>query len=141
MADLHDPRNVVVTVNGTEIVGFADGTFVEGEQNEERFAQHVGAKGEVTWVRNADATGKITLTLKHNSPSNAFLHDLFKQQDEAGAEPLSVSVQDRNFEGDVSASGSEAKIIKLPGFTRGAEVEDVEWEFLVADYESAFATN
>lgn len=141
MADLHDPRDVVVTVNGTEIVGFSEGTFVEGEQNEERFGTHVGAKGEVTWVRNADATGKITVTLKHNSPSNSLLHDLFKQQDEASAEPISIAVQDRNFDGDVSVSGSEAKIIKLPNFARGAEVEDVEWEFLVADYEAAFAVN
>ncbi|NMB25456.1 MAG: DUF3277 family protein [Firmicutes bacterium] len=138
MADLHDPREVIVTVNGTEIVGFAEGTFVEGEQNEERFATHVGAKGEVTWVRNADDTGLITLTLKHNSPSNAYLHEQYKSQDEDGAE-ISISVQDRNFDGDVSVSGSEAKIAKLPNFARGAEVEEVEWEFLVADYESIFS--
>lgn len=141
MTDQHDARNVAVLVNGTEIVGFSEDTFVEGEQNEERWSPHVGAKGEVTWVRNSDNTGTIKISLKHNSPSNGFLHQLYKQQDEPGAEPITVSVQDRNFDGDVGISGSEAKIVKVPDFARGPEVEDSEWEFSVADYESAFNTN
>lgn len=138
MADQYDPRKVAVIVNGREIVGFAEGTFIEGALSSERWSADVGAKGEVTFVRNADPTGTITITLKHNSPSNGFLHELFKQQDEEGAEPITISVQDRNFEQDVGLSGSECRIIKWPDFSRGDEIEDAEWEFLVADYESAF---
>jgi len=57
MADLYDPRNVAVIVNGREIVGFAEGTFIEAERSTERYSADVGAKGEVTFVRSADDTG------------------------------------------------------------------------------------
>ncbi len=141
MADLYDPRNVAVIINGREIVGFAEGTFIEGERTTERYSADVGAKGEVTFVRSADDTGTITITLKHNSPSNSYLHELWRQQDELGAEPITILVQDRNFDGDVSVSGSECKIVNLPAFARGDDVEDTEWEFLLANYESAFNVN
>lgn len=137
MVDTYDPRNVAVIVNGTEIVGFADGTFVEGEKVEDRYSTHVGAKGEVTFLRSADDTGTITITLKANSPSNGYLMEVYKEQDEPDSF-VSVSVQDRNFDGDVSAAGSQAKIVKVPNFSRGAEMEEAEWQFLVADYEMAF---
>lgn len=138
MADQYDPRQVAVIVNGREIVGFAEGTFITAERSTERYGEpDVGAKGEVTWVRSADDTGTITLTLKHNSASNGFLTELFREQDEEGAE-LTVSVVDRNFEGDVSVGGSDAKIANLPAFSRGAEVEDVEWVIRVADFDAVF---
>lgn len=138
MADMYDPRQVAVIVNGQELVGFADGTFIQGERSNERYGEpHVGAKGEVTFVRNADDTGTITVTLKHNSASNAFLMQLWREQDEDGTE-LTVSVIDRNFDNDVSVGGSQAKIANLPAFSRGDEVEDVEWVFRVADYDAAF---
>lgn len=138
MADQYDPRQVAVIVNGREIVGFAEGTFISAERSSERYGEpDVGAKGEVTWVRSADDTGTITLTLKHNSASNGYLHELFRQQDDPGFE-LTVSVVDRNFDGDVSVGGSDARIANLPPFNRGEEVEDVEWVIRVADYDAAF---
>lgn len=138
MADQYDPRLVAVIVNGRQIVGFAEGTFIEGERNTERYSADVGAKGEVTFVRSADDTGTITITLKHNSPSNPYLYELWRQQDDPSAEPITILVQDRNFDGDVGIGGSECKIVNLPAFSRGDEIEDAEWEFLVADYEAAF---
>src|SRR5690606_26435867 len=82
-------------------------------------------------------TGTITITLKHNSPSNSYLYELWRQQDDPSAEPITILVQDRHFDGDVSIGGSERKIVNLPAFSRGDEMEDAEWEFLVADYEAA----
>lgn len=136
MATNYDPRKVAVLANGIEIVGFAEGTFIEAERSVARWEPHVGAKGEVTMVRSANDTGTIKLTLKHNSPSNAYLSQLWKLQDLPGAE-ISIVVSDRNFIADVSASGSDAKIANLPAFARGDEVEDAEWEFVVADYTQA----
>ena len=141
MATQYDPRQVAVIVSGRELVGFAEGTFIEAERSTERWSADVGAKGDVTFVRSADDTGTITVTLKHDSPSNAFLHELWRRQDDPTSEPITISVQDRNFNGDVSVSGSECKIQNLPTFSRGDEVEDVEWVFLVADYDAAFNVN
>src|SRR5690606_1278462 len=138
MADQYDHRFVAVIVNGRQIVGFAEGTFVEGERNTERYSADVGAKGEVTRVRTADDTGNITITLKHNSPSNSYLYELWRQQANPSAEPITILVPDRNFDRDVSIGRSQCKIVNLPAISRGDEVEDAEWEFLVADYDAAF---
>lgn len=137
MAETYDPRQVAVFIDGQEIVGFADGTMIEIERSNPRWSADVGAKGEVTAVRNADDTATATITLKHNSVSNELLHRLWKEQDEPGRR-ISFSVVDRNFDGDVSAGGSDCKIVNLPPFTRGAEIESVEWEILIFDYSAAF---
>ena len=94
-------------------------------------------RGEATAVRSADDTATATITLKHNSVSNQLLHQLWAEQDEPGRQ-ISFSVTDRNFDGNVSVSGSDCKIVNLPTFTRGAEVESVEWEILIFDYNAAF---
>ena len=137
MADQYDPRQVAVFVDGQEIVGFAEGTMISVERSNPRWSADVGAKGEATAVRSADDTATATITLKHNSVSNQLLHQLWAEQDEPGRQ-ISFSVTDRNFDGNVSVSGSDCKIMNLPTFTRGAEVESVEWEILIFDYNAAF---
>jgi hypothetical protein len=137
MADQYDPRQVAVFVDGQEIVGFAEGTMISVERSNPRWSADVGAKGEATAVRSADDTATATITLKHNSVSNQLLHQLWAEQDEPGRQ-ISFSVTDRNFDGNVSVSGSDCKIVNLPTFTRGAEVESVEWEILIFDYNAAF---
>lgn len=137
MADQYDPRQVAVFVDGQEIVGFAEGTMISVERSNPRWSADVGAKGEATAVRSADDTATATITLKHNSVSNQMLYQLWAEQDEPGR-TISFSVVDRNFDGDVSVSGSDCKIVNLPPFTRGAEVESVEWEILIFDYNAAF---
>src|SRR5690606_24058624 len=138
MADLYDPRNVAVIVNGQEIVGFAEGTFIRGERAAERYPEpHVGAKGEVTWFRNGNNTGMVTITLKHDSASNAFLTRLFRQQDQPGT-LITIPVQDWNFDGYVSISGIDCRIVTVPPWERGAEVGSVEWVIRVAGFDAAF---
>lgn len=137
MAETYDPRQVAVFIDGQEIVGFAEGTMISVERSNPRWSADVGAKGEATAVRSADDTATATITLKHNSVSNQLLHQLWADQDEPGR-TISFSVVDRNFDGDVSAGGSDCKIVNLPPFTRGAEIESVEWEILIFDYNAAF---
>lgn len=137
MADQYDPRQVAVIINGREIVGFAEGTMISVERSNPRWSADVGAKGETTAVRSADDTATATLTLKHNSVSNQYLHELWREQDQPGA-TITFSVVDRNFDGDVSVGGSDCKIANLPAFTRGAEIEGVEWEILIFDHSAAF---
>lgn len=129
----YDPREVAVVIDGHTVVGFADGTFIEAEKNEDEVSMDVGAQGDVTFVHSADNTGTITVTLKHNSPSNAKLFELRKNK-----EPFSIRISDRNFEGDVSVGGSQAMIQKAPAFSRGDSIEDTEWSLLVADWDQVF---
>ncbi|NLU42208.1 MAG: DUF3277 domain-containing protein [Firmicutes bacterium] len=129
----YDPRDVAVVIDGHTVVGFADGTFIEAEKNEDDVSADVGAQGDVTFVFSADNTGTITMTLKHNSPSLTKVMELRNKR-----EPFSIRITDRNFEGDVSVGGSQAMIQKAPPFSRGDSVEDVEVAILVADWDQVF---
>lgn len=129
----YDPRDVSVVVDGHIVVGFAEGSLVQAEKNEDDVSMYVGSQGEVTFVDSADNTGTITLTLKHDSPSNRKLMELRNDK-----EPFSVRVTDKNFDGDVSVGGSQARIQKAPPFNRGDSVEETEWAILVADWDQVF---
>lgn len=66
-----DPMNVNAISDGHVTTGFADGTFIQMEQDEESFTTMVGAKGEVSRTKNANKMGTFTVTLSQTSPSNA----------------------------------------------------------------------
>ncbi len=132
--DTYDPKKVKIIVAGLVIVGFADGTKIVGERNTEKRTQHVGTDGANTFVESADDTGTITITLKHNSPSNLALRELYKSKD-----TFSAAIVDGNFEGDVGIAGSECVVENMPAFERGKEVSEPEWVLLVADYENMIA--
>lgn len=129
----YDPKAVIVTFNGKIITGFADGTFIKGERNEDVYTNHVGIDGKVTRVKNNNNTGTITITLKHNSPSNRLL-EKYAKSGKVG----NISVTDTNFDDDVSMGGSEAWVKKPAAFERGKEVSDREWVFDTADYDQVF---
>lgn len=137
MAKQYDPRQVAVIVNGQEVVGFADGTMINVARRNPRWDVDVGAQGDVVGTRSADDTAVATITLQHTSPSNALLTQIWKEQDEPGFE-LGFSAQDRNFEADVSTSGSNGRITNLPDWERGGDVADVEWEIIIYDHDVAF---
>ena len=60
----YDPLKVNLVVKGVTITGFADGSIIEVERNEDAISPYVGTKGEVAIAESADKTGtfKITLT-------------------------------------------------------------------------------
>ncbi len=132
----YDPKSVIVTFAGNIITGFADGTFIKGERNEDAYTNHVGVDGEVTRVKNNNDTGTIALTLKHNSPSNR----LFEKYAKNG-KVSNINVTDTNFDRDVGVGGSEAWVKKPASFERGKEVSDREWIIDVADYAQVFEAN
>lgn len=67
----YDPQAVIVTIDKLPIVGFSDGDAITVERNEDFSNETVGIKGEVSRAINRNATGTLTVTLQHNSPSVA----------------------------------------------------------------------
>ena len=125
----YDPKDVNVVVDGSNLTGIADGTFVTASQNEDNFVPYVGAKGEITRAHNADKTGSVSVTLKRTSPSNAKLSALA-----ASGEIVSVRVVDVN-DNVTSVGGSNAWVVKPADYGAGEETPEVEWEFFIADYQ------
>jgi hypothetical protein len=73
MVSNYDPGLVYVSFLGQILSGYADGTFITAERNEDAFMLMVGADGETLRARNRNRSGKITLTLMQSSTSNDLL--------------------------------------------------------------------
>ncbi len=124
----YDPRLVTVIIDGIFITGFAEGSFVECEKDEENYSTYVGAQGEVSRARNANPIGTITLTTKSTSPSNGYLSGKARSKD-----MFPVQVIDGN--GNFKAGGNECWIEKPASWEGSDEISEREWVIKVADYD------
>lgn len=120
-------KDTVAIVGGTILTGYMDGTTIEAEKNEDTYTQHVGVDGVVTYNESNDKTGTFTFTLKQDSSVVPVLDALLKSK-----ESFSVLVTDTKRGKQIS--GEDCRFSKNPAFTRGGEVEGVEYTILAADY-------
>lgn len=122
-----DPLNTTWTLGGILIAGFADGTWVNVEYNEDAFTLKVGASGSGTRNKSNNASGLVTFTLQHGSPTNDLLSALH-QLDIAtpngdGIAPL----LGKYHNGSTLVTAEKAWIKRMPGFELGKEEGDIEW--------------
>ena len=144
MADLftyvYDPKKVTVTIGELEdvpglsikthtITGFAEGTFVTAEKNEDKYTMVSGGQEETTRVVHGNNQGTVTVTLKHTSPSNSVLAKVANSD-----EVVSVWVNDLNTDGPMLAGGNEGWLQKPAAQSRGNSVENITWTFSIAKY-------
>lgn len=73
---VYDPDQVVITVAGIPVSGFADGEFCRVEHETNAFEDVVGTDGEVTRSKSNDGRATVTIRLMQSSPSNALLSAL-----------------------------------------------------------------
>jgi len=124
----YDPSRVSVSWGPINITGFAEGTFVEAERDEDGFTKYVGSQGEVCRTRNLNKSGKVTVTLMATSPINDLI-DLYASVDEdlglGGVWPLRIN----DFNGYLRVSATEAWVMKKPKAERAKEAGTVVWVF------------
>src|SRR3990167_4035511 len=75
-----DPKKGNVTVHGFPIDGYAAGTFIEFEQDEDNTAIVMGGKGDFDIVILPGQPGTLKFTLRNPSPANAYLELLIELQ-------------------------------------------------------------
>ncbi|MED3932965.1 phage structural protein [Priestia megaterium] len=127
---MYDAQLVTVIVDGRFITGFADGSFVSSEKDEESYTTKIGAQGDVARSKVNNPLGTITLTLLQESPSNRYL----KQKAKTDALfPIWVTAPDGQG-GTEKSGGTQAYIKKLPSKEYEEESGSREYEFQVLDY-------
>lgn len=121
----YDPAQVVINVDGRDISGYADGTFVNIARNADQFTLAVGADGESTRAKSNNRSGRITFTLQQSSPSNDILDEIATQDelDNTGAVP--VRVEDAS--GTTVAQAEKMWVVKKPDSSFAKEAENREW--------------
>lgn len=69
----YDPEQVVILLDNLPVMGFAEGSMVSVEKNEDFSNSYVGTKGEYSRAINRNKSGTITIRLQHNSPFVAII--------------------------------------------------------------------
>lgn len=129
----YDPSQISVIVGGAVISGFAEGTFINVARNEDAFAYVASSTGGGTRTKNANKSGRVTLTLQKSSESNEVL-DNYADLDEKSNEGIfSVLVRDNN--GKDLHKGESAWIVKKPDSEESKELPNREWVIEVSELE------
>jgi hypothetical protein len=127
-----DPQNVVLSIGGTPIQGFASGTFIEVDQDSDAFSDVAGAHGDVSRARIHDERGTITVTLVQGSSSNLLLSGLINADRAArnGAGVFPIFLRDRG--GSSIYEGARCWVRKAPAAPFGTEIQNRVWVIRVA---------
>ena len=133
---IYDPNEVSIVVCGIPIEGgFADGTFIEVDQDANDFDDIVGTDGDVTRSKTNDRRGTITITLMQSSESNALLSALSNvdrsKSNGAGVGPLLI----KDNQGTTFFAGEHSWIQKPPAAAFGKTAGPRAWLVRVADLE------
>lgn len=121
----YDPARVVVTFKGIPIRGYAEGTFVSVERDEDSFEKAVGSQGDVTRVRKRNRAGRATLTLQQSSPTNDELSALALLDEQTGLGYGPLMVKDLN--GTTLASAAVAWLVRPASVSFADGAEGREW--------------
>jgi hypothetical protein len=121
-----DPNQVSVIFGGI-IGGYADGTFISVEQNEDSFGLVVGTDGEGCRSRSNNRSARVTITLGQWSASNQALSAIHNADilTPGGDGILPFILKDNS--GTTICSAEKAWITKPPSVSYGRDPESREW--------------
>jgi hypothetical protein len=120
-----NPKDLSIVVGAKAISGFADGTFVMIEMDEDAYSKVTGADGEVARAKSNNYSGKITLTLMQSSDSNDFLSALAIADRQTGTGVVPVTVRDAK--GTTIVFAESAWVMRMPSTEFSKEIGNREW--------------
>lgn len=125
-----DPLKNPITVGSHTVKGYGEGTYITATFNEAQWIIRIGADGTPTRTRNANRSGKITITLQRESKSNTYLVALAKLDYASALGVVPLLVKDNNNTANKSfVLAEQAWIEKMPDFERAKESGDIVWTF------------
>lgn len=121
----YDPNNVTVVFGGALIDGFADGSFVNVEYNNDLFSLSVGADGEASRSKSNDRSARVTVTLMPGSTGNLILNAAIRLDEATNGGVVPLLVTDLSTGTTFAAEG--CWVTKDPGSDFQTEAQTVEW--------------
>lgn len=135
---VYDPKSVIISVGTFVLEGFADGTFVTVERNEDSFTLQVGSDGEAVRSKSNNQSGRITAQLLQSSPANDLLSALHATDENSPSGDGIVPVIVKDLNGTSLYTAQHAWIVKGPSAEYGREATAREWVIetnkLIANY-------
>lgn len=129
----YDPKEVILTVGGVPIGGYADGTFISFERSNDAYTMISGADGETSRAKSNDKNGSLTLTLAQTSDSNAVLSGIAQLDEKSNAGVVPILLKEVN--GDTTILSASGWIRKFPTVEYAKEITNREWIIDIANVE------
>lgn len=126
MLQTYDPSKVNVTFNNRQLRMFGDSIFTL-VRDEDNVSLKIGAKGDGTYVENANKAGKLTITLQQASPDIAYLEQCAEKKTKAN-----IAITDANDDGELFFA-QNVRVSKLPDKARAKDAADVSIIFLIPE--------
>lgn len=123
----YDPSRVVMSFAGIDINGFADGSMIAAERDEDGFTKKAGTQGDVTRIANRNQGGSVTVRLLQNAPCNSLLSALAKIDEKNGGGKGPLQIVDLN--GVTVLHAQIAWIKKYPKVEYSNDENGREWVF------------
>jgi len=127
----YDPEKVDVIIGGAIMSGFADGTFVSIERDEDTFTKVTGADGRTSRAKSANKSGRVTLTLQQTSLSNNVLSG-FALEDEVTSKAIKA-ILIRDSLGSTNIASGAGWVVKPASVEFSKEISNREWTIDCAD--------
>jgi hypothetical protein len=121
------PDQVALIAVGVPVTGFAPGTFITAERNEDSFTLSVGSDGDACRTRTNNLSGRITFTLLQSSASNILLSAIANtdERSPAGDGILPSTVKDNS--GTTLLTATKSWIVKPASVEYSNEATNREW--------------
>jgi hypothetical protein len=121
----YDAKAATVVADSRFLTGFAEGSMVEWEKDEDNVSVMVDAQGTVGVAKRNNTLGTITITLAQTSPDVPYLKKLANT-----GKVFPIWVQS----GNEKVGGTQAMVKKTPDGELGDEISEREFEIQVFDY-------
>ncbi|MBX9744275.1 MAG: DUF3277 family protein [Chlamydiales bacterium] len=135
----YDPKQVIITVGGVPMSGFADGSFLTVDRDDNQWTKVTGADGTSTRIKSNNRSGNMIITLKQSSPSNDVLSG-FANVDEltnAGVVPILV----KDLSGNSIFFSATGWVKKYPSSEFGKDLANREWVLDLVDLDVFVGSN
>ena len=126
-----DPKSVIVTIGGVPMSGYADGTFLTVDRDEDAFSKVTGADGVTSRVKSNNRSGTMTLSLTQTSSSNDVLSGFVALDEIANAGVVPILVKD--VSGNSLFFSATGWVKKFPSSEFGKEISNRDWVLDLAD--------
>jgi len=123
---IYDAAAVFAMMGGVLLQGFAEGEFLQYEQEDDSVKALQGPDGEVALTLRRNTLGTLTATLMQTSESNAKLSAMLLLQGQPGYVFPSCKVV--NVNGGETVNASKAWIMGPPSTSFGDEAGTREWK-------------
>ena len=119
-------KNVVATLDGTQVSGLWDGDdVIMVTQREDVGTMNIGAAGDPLFSQSVDFSVEITLKLQHTSATHILLVQKWKQQREGNLDPFPFVLEDSSD--NEGGSAEECYVMKAPDNQKGKIATVREW--------------